>query len=166
MKQFLSLIFFAVITLSMAQNNAYLERIMVYDYINLETGYAISFDKDCPTYHLLEIGLNKSRYGGMHGGGYQYGVGTLIGLNTENFSIAPHINATVYFQGLAFGTELILYTDFHDTSLGFSPFIGFGGGKAKLTFHPNIALINKEFLPINAGFFKLTINISLSKKRA
>ena len=137
-----------------------------YRSLNINVGYNYSFgDPYEKTFHLLDIGLNRSFYGGRHGGGYQYGIGTEIGLNTQNFTIGPKLNGTLYYQFIAFGTELITYTDFENWTLRLAPFIGIGGEKFKLTINPHVILTNKNFQPIDKGLLSLTVNLSLDRKK-
>ena len=137
-----------------------------YESLNLGVGYSYSFgnsgEKD---FHLLDIGINKTNYGGRHGGGYQYGIGTEIGLNTEKFTVGPKINGVFYYQFIAFGTELITYTDFDNWTLRLVPFIGIGGENFKLTINPQVILTNKNFQPVNKGLLNLTVNLSLDRKK-
>ena len=135
-----------------------------YKSLNLEVGYNYSFgqpnDKE---FHLLDLGINKTNYGGRHGGGYQYGIATEIGLNTHKFIIGPKVSGVFYFQFIALGTELITYTDFNNWTLRFVPFIGIGGERFKLTINPQVILTNKNFQPVNKGLISLTINLSLDR---
>ena len=137
-----------------------------YETLNFGVGYSYSFgepnEKD---FHLIDIGINKTNYGGRHGGGYQYGIGTEIGLNTEKFIIGPKISGVFYFQFIALGTELITYTDFDNWALRFVPFIGIGGEKFKLTINPHVILTNKDFQPVNKGLVNITVNLSLDRKK-
>ena len=138
-----------------------------YKSLNLGIGYNYNFsDSDRKDFHLLELGINKTNYGGRHGGGYQYGVGTEIGINTEKFTIGPKISGIFYYQFIAVGTELITYTDFDNWTLRLVPFIGIGGEKFKLTINPQIILTNKNFQPVNKGILNLTVNLSLDRKKA
>ncbi|WP_299623593.1 hypothetical protein [uncultured Tenacibaculum sp.] len=134
--------------------------------LNINAGYNYSFgnatDKD---FHLLDLGVNKSVYGGRHGGGYQYGIGTEIGLNTNDFIIGPKISGTLYYQFLAFGAELISYTNFDNWTVRFVPFIGIGGEKFKLTINPHVILSNKNFKPVNSAILNFSINFSLNRKK-
>lgn len=138
----------------------------LYNSLNLGVGYNYSFgDPNEKNFHLLDLGINKARYGGRHGGGFQYGIGTEVALNTENFVIGPKVNGVIYFQGLVFGAELITYTDFDNYTLRFVPFIGIGGEKFKFTINPHVILTNKDFRPIDNGLVSLTVNLSLRKKK-
>ncbi len=137
-----------------------------YESLNLGVGYSYSFgEPNEKNFHLLDIGIHKMMYGGRHGGGFQYGMGTEIGLNTESFIIGPKISAALYYQIIVFGTELITYTDFDHWTLRFVPFIGIGGEKFKLTIHPQIILSNKDFQPVNRGLVNLTVHFNLDRKR-
>lgn len=144
----------------------YYSEFAYYESLNLGVGYSYSFaDPHEKNFHLLSIGLNKTNYGGMHGGGFEYGVGTEIGLNTDKFILAPKMSGILYFQGLAFGLELSTYTDFSNWTLRFTPFFGIGGDKGRLTINPHIILANKDFQPIDKGLVNLTINLSLKKEK-
>ncbi|REG86024.1 hypothetical protein [Winogradskyella sediminis] len=137
-----------------------------YESLNLGVGYSYSFsDSNKKDFHLLYIGLNKTNYGGRHGGGYQYGIGTEIGLNTKKFTIGPKISGTFYFQFIAIGTELITYTDFDQWTLRLVPFIGIGSEKLKLTINPQVILTNKNFQPVNKSLLNLSVNLSLDRKK-
>ena len=101
-----------------------------YKSLNLGVGYSYSFgDPNDKNFHLLDIGINNTMYGGLHGGGFQYGIGTEIGLNTEKFTIGPKISGLINLMGIAIGTELVTYTDFNNWTLRLVPFIGFSGRK-------------------------------------
>ncbi|AXP82935.1 hypothetical protein CJ739_3876 [Mariniflexile rhizosphaerae] len=104
-------------------------------------------------------------YGGRHGGGYQYGIGTEIGLNTEKFTIGPKISGAINLMGIVIGTELVTYTDFDNWTLRLVPFIGIGGEKGKLTINPHLILTNKNFQPIDKGLLSLTLNLGLNRKK-
>lgn len=137
----------------------------LYTYTNFETGYNYSFgEPNNRNFHLLSVGLNKMIYGGRHGGGFSYGVGSDIGLNTKNITIAPKINAFMYYQFFVIGSELAVYTDFKKATLRYIPIFGIGGEKAKLTFNPQVILTNKSFQPIDRGAVQLTVNFSLEKR--
>ncbi len=137
-----------------------------YDSLNFGVGYSYSFGSpNDRNFHILDLDINKTRYGGRHGGGFQYGIGTAIGLNTEKFTIGPKINGTLYYQFLAFGMELITYTDFENLTLRCVPFFGIGGEKFKLTINPHLILTNKNFQPVNKGLVNLSVNLSLDRKK-
>ncbi|WP_205958035.1 hypothetical protein [Flavivirga algicola] len=137
-----------------------------YESLNLGIGYNYSFgDHNERDFHLLDIGINKASYGGLHGGGFQYGIGTEIGLNTEKFIIGPKIGGVMNLMGIAIGTELVTYTDFDNWTLRFVPFIGIGGEKGRLTINPHIILTNKKFRPINEGLLNFTYNLNLKRKK-
>ncbi|MBC8753423.1 hypothetical protein H2O64_01990 [Kordia sp. YSTF-M3] len=137
-----------------------------YTSTNIETGYSYSFGKpNNRNFHLLSIGINKTNYGGRHGGGFAYGIGTDIGLNTRNFTIGPKINGFIYYQFIVIGSELIMYTDFSQTSIRYVPIIGIGGEKFKLTVNPQVILSNKDFQPIDKGSIQLTVNFPLDRKQ-
>lgn len=137
-----------------------------YTNTNIETGYSYNFGKlNNKNFHLLSIGLNKTTYGGRHGGGYSYGMGTDIALNTKNFTIAPKVNGFIYYQFIVIGSELAWYTDFKKSSLRYIPIFGIGNAKAKITINPHVILTTKEFDSMNRGAIQLTINFSLDKKK-
>ena len=136
-----------------------------YTHTNFEAGYSYNFDEPNPkNFHLLSVGINKTTFGGRHGGGYGYGIGTDIGLNTENFTIAPKINGFIYYQFIVIGSELALVTDLERASLRYVPIIGIGNAKLKITFNPHVILTNKSFQPINRGAIQVTFNFSLNQK--
>ena len=137
-----------------------------YKYMNLNLGYNYSFgDPNKKNFHLLDIGINKAIYGGRHGGGFQYGIGTEIGLNTEKFIVGPKISGDINLMGIVLGTELVSYTDFKNWTLRLVPYFGIGGEKGKLTINPHLILTNKDFQPINKGLLSLTINLNLNRKK-
>ena len=90
---------------------------------------------------------------------------TEIGINTSKFTVGPKISGVFYYQFIAFGTELITYTDFDNWTLRLVPFIGIGGEKFKLTVNPHLILTNKNFQPVNKGLVNLTVNLSLKRKK-
>jgi hypothetical protein len=135
-----------------------------YQSLNLGIGYNYTYgESEDRNYHLIELGVNKTLYGGQHGGGIQYGVGTEIGLNTEKFIVGPKVSGIIYFQFIAFGAELITYTDFDNASLRFAPIFGLGNERVRLTFNPHLVLINDDFPPIS-GLVTLSVNLSLDKE--
>ncbi|MGH1385684.1 hypothetical protein [Kordia sp.] len=155
-------IFLCTVNSSFSQNK---RDFGMYTYTNFEAGYSYSFaEPNHRNFHLLSVGLNKMVFGGRHGGGYSYGVGSDIGLNTRNFTIAPKINGFLYFQFFVIGSELAMYTDFKETTLRYIPIFGIGGEKAKLTINPQVILTNKSFEPIDRGAIQLTVNFSLEKR--
>jgi len=138
----------------------------IYESLNLGVGYNYSFgESNEKNFHLLDIGINRMTYGGMHAGGFQHGVGTEIGLNTDKFILAPKIGGVFYFMGIAIGTELIVYTDFDKSTLRLVPFFGIGGDKGRLTINPHIILMNENFQPIDEGLLNLTINLGLKRRK-
>jgi hypothetical protein len=133
---------------------------------NIEAGYSYNFgEPNNRNFHLLSVGLNKTMYGGRHGGGFAYGIGTDIALNAKNFTIGPKINAFIYYQFIVIGSELATYTDFEQMTLRYIPIIGIGGEKFKLTFNPQVVLSKKNFQSINKGSIQLTVNFSLDRKQ-
>lgn len=137
-----------------------------YEFINLGIGYSYSFaDPHDKNFHLLELGLNKSRYDFAIGGGFQYGVGASFLLNGEKFTIGPKISAQLYFTIFVLGTEFIYFTDFQDATFRFSPFFGIGYSFFQLTLNPHIILMNKNYQPIDRGLVNLSFNIPLRKKK-
>lgn len=137
-----------------------------YKSLNVGVGYNYSFGQpNDKNFHMLDLGINKTIYGGRHGGGFQYGIGSEIALNTENFTIGPKINGVLYYQFIAFGAELVTYTDFNNLTFRFVPFIGIGGEKFKLTINPNLIIANKNFQPVNKGVVSLTVNFHLKRNK-
>jgi hypothetical protein len=136
-----------------------------YKVLNLGLGYNYVGAQDGEkAYHFLDLGINRTIYGGRHGGGFQYGIGTEAGLNTNKFVIGPKVGGVLYFQFIAIGAEVISYTDFDKYSLRFVPIFGLGNEKVRLTFNPHLVLMNKDLLPI-PGFVNLTVNLKLGKKK-
>ncbi|KQC32475.1 hypothetical protein AAU57_03355 [Nonlabens sp. YIK11] len=137
-----------------------------YDSVNLQVGYQFSFEgPNKRNYHLLEIGVNKLHYGGRHGGGFQYGIGSEIGLNTEDFLLGPKIGGVIYYQFVVLGSELVTYTNFDSWTLRYVPIIGLGGNGYSLTIKPQVILTNKNFNPINKVSVQLSASISLWKEK-
>ncbi len=129
--------------------------------LNINVGYSYSFgDPLDKKFHILDVGINRSKYGGLHGGGFQYGIGSEFVLNTTNFTIGPKLSGIMYYQILAFGLEIVTYTDFNQSTLRLAPLIGIGGDKFRLTINPHIRLTNKDFEPINRGLINLSVNLS------
>ncbi|AWA28825.1 hypothetical protein HYN48_01255 [Flavobacterium magnum] len=114
-------------------------------------------------YHFAEIGVNRARYGGRHGGGFEYGISTDVGLNTHKLVVGPKVEGIMYFQLLAVGAALGAYTDFDAFSPRLVPIFGLGGPKFRLTFNPHIKLRNKDVLPV-PGLVNLTVNFTLDRK--
>lgn len=159
------LLLLGLIDLGFAQNVPDLD-FGYYKSLNVGVGYSYSFaDPYEKNFHLLDIGINQSNYGGMHGAGYQYGIGTELGLNTESFILGPKISGILYYQFIALGTELVTYTDFDQFTLRLVPFFGIGADVFRLTLNPHVILINSDFKPINNGLVNLTVNLSLRRER-
>lgn len=137
-----------------------------YKSLNLGIGYCYTYGKsDDKNYHLLDLGVNRTFYGGQHGGGVQYGMGTEVALNSHKFLLGPKVSGIIYFQFLAFGAELTTYTDFDKASVRLVPIIGLGNEKVRVTFNPHIILINDDFDPIVKGLVNLSVNLSLDRKK-
>lgn len=137
-----------------------------YKSTNLGIGYNYSFgEHNERNFHLIDIGINQTNFGGRHGSGLQYGMGTEIGLNTERFVVGPKISGVLYHMGIVIGTELVTYTDFNNWTLRLVPFIGIGGEKGRLTINPHVILTNKKFRPVNEGLLNFTFNLNLKSKK-
>ncbi len=137
-----------------------------YRTLSLNAGYSYSFgEPNNRGIHLLDIGLNKMRYGGRHGAGYHYGLGTEIALNTDRFVLAPKVSGAIYINIFVLGTELTTYTDFDNWTLRLVPFFGLGGERMRITVNPNVLLSNDDFNPINRGLVNISYNIILERKR-
>ncbi|WP_075340857.1 hypothetical protein [Tenacibaculum agarivorans] len=158
---FISCMIFAV-----ASSQNYTRDFSLYKSTNLQLGYGYSFaEPNTKDFHLLEVGINKTVYGGRHGAGFQYGFGTEIGLNTENLIFGPKLSGFLYYGFLTFGVELVTYTDFNQNTLRFVPALGIGGERFKITINPHLILINKSFQPIDRGMLSFSINIPLQRKK-
>lgn len=140
------------------------ERYKQFKSINLSIGYNYSLDEpNDKNFHLIDIGITKSIYGGRHGGGLHFGAGSEIGLTTAGFVIGPKISGAIYYGFLVFGAEAIAYTDFDNVSPRIAPVLGIGSPQVRVTISPHIILGNKEYRPINDGWINATINLSLKK---
>ncbi|WP_298155299.1 hypothetical protein [Flavobacterium sp.] len=136
-----------------------------YKALRLGVGYSYVGAQDGEqAYHFIDLGVNRARYGGRHGGGFQYGIGTEIGINTHGFMVGPKAEGMVYFQFLAIGAALVTYTDFEAFSPRLVPVLGLGNEKVRLTFNPHIVLANKDLLPV-PGFVNLAVNFTLDRKK-
>jgi hypothetical protein len=121
-----------------------------YDSVNIQGGYLFSFEgPNEDNFHLLEFGINKLRYGGRHGGGFQLGISTEMGLNTDKFVVGPKISGLIYYQFLVLGSEVVTYTDFENWTLRYVPIFGIGGNGFHLVLKPQVILTNKNFQPVN-----------------
>ena len=137
-----------------------------YDSINIQAGYQLSFEgPNDRNFHLLDVGIHKLRYGGRHGGGFQYGISTEIGLNTESFILGPKVTGLIYYQFLVLGSELVTYTDFNSWSLRYVPIFGIGGNGFSLTLRPQVILTNDNFKPVNKVGAYLSAVIPLFKEK-
>jgi len=161
------LLLIGFVTSGFAQNDAgRIDKFAIYKSLNFGVGYSYNFGEPYhKAIHILNLEINKSIYGGLHGGGAQYGIGTEIGLNTEKFTIGPNIYGIFYFQGFGLGIELISYTDFDNWNLRFVPFFGMGNDKFRLTLNPQIILYNKNFQPVNEALLNITYNFTLDRKK-
>jgi len=138
-----------------------------YDSINFQAGYNFSFEgPNDRNIHLLEVGIHKLRYGGRHGGGFQYGFITEVGLNTKEFVIGPKVSGVIYYQFLVLGSELVTYTNFNDWTLRYVPIIGIGGNGFQLVLKPQVILTHKNYQPINKLELHLSALFPLWKKKS
>lgn len=132
---------------------------------NIGVGYSYSYgDTTEENYHILDIGFNESFFGGMHGGGLQYGIGSEVILSADKITIGPKISGFFCYTFIVMGAELVTYTDFNNWSLRLVPFFGIGGEKFKLTMNPHVIITNKNFQPMD-GLVNLSINLSLKRKK-
>ncbi|WP_430409922.1 hypothetical protein [Kordia sp.] len=160
------LIFFLFLVYSISSFSQDHRAYNMYTSTNIEAGYSYNFGKpNNRNFHFLSVGINKTTYGGRHGGGFAYGIGTDVGINTKNVTIGPKINAFLYYQFIVIGSEIVTYTNFKNASIRYIPIIGIGGEKFKLTFNPHIVLANKNFESVNKGTVQLTVNFSLDRKQ-
>ncbi|WP_248723475.1 hypothetical protein [Seonamhaeicola sp. ML3] len=139
-----------------------------YESLNIGVGYNYSYsdsDSRKESYKLLEFSINKTSYGGRHGGGLLYGVGTEIGLDTENFTIGPKITGIFFYNIVVLGTEVVTYTDFNKLTLRVVPIFGIGSHRFRATINPHLVVINKSYQPINRALVSFVLNLKLNKKR-
>lgn len=137
-----------------------------YDSVNIQAGYQFSFEgPNDKNFHLLEVGISKLRYGGRHGGGFQLGISSEIGLNTDKFVLGPKISGLIYYQFLVLGSEVVTYTDFDNWTLRYVPIIGIGGNGFHLVLKPQVILTNKNFQPVNKVGLYLGASIPLWKNK-
>lgn len=166
-KAYLIVLYLTLVSTSFTTAQIDSTMVPVYEYddtINLGFGYSYSFAEPHFTgFHLVEIGLNRSRFGGMHASGFQYGVSTEIGLNTENLVIGPKVGGVIYYQFFVLSTDLLVYTDFEQWSMRFVPGFGIGIDRFRITMNPQVILIHKDYEPVNRGVVNLSINIALTK---
>ena len=137
-----------------------------YDSINFSTGYVLSTDDDRERndLHLIDLGINFMSYGGRHGGGFQYGLGTEIGINTDSFTLGPKITGILYYTFIAIGSELVVYTDFNQTTLRYAPVLGIGGQRFRITINPQLIIFNKDFRPVKKIQVSFVYNFSLKRE--
>ena len=130
--------------------------------LNLNIGYNYSFgEPNDKNFHLLDIGFNKTVFGGRHGAGFEYGISNEIGLNTDKFTIGPKVRGIAYYQFIVLGLELVSYTDFDNGNLRLVPMLGFGSNKFRVTINPQVSVVNDDFQPIDNGLINFTFNLSL-----
>ena len=97
--------------------------------------------------------------------GFTYYFANEFLFNAQKFSIGPKLGSSIYIWGVVLGSEIVYYTDFHDNTLHWVPYLGFGIGAGKLFFAGHIPFCNKKY-PVNEFSVGLTIPIcNLSKKK-
>ena len=133
---------------------------------HLTGGYQFNTKKHNKDNHAIELGIAKDMDGGgVEPAGFVYYFANEFLFNSDNFSIGPKVGGNIYFWGVVLGSEFVYYTDFHDNTLHWVPFGGFGIGVGKLFFAGHIPFYNKKY-PINDFSVGLTIPIySTSKKK-
>ena len=129
-------------------------------------GYSLNFEKNQKTNHILELGISKViDSGGKEIVGYTYYLSNDFIFNSEKFSIGPKIGGNIYFLGIVLGCNIVYYTDFHDNTLHWVPFGGFGLGAGKLFFSGNVPFYNKNYQYANKFSVGLTFPIyNISRK--
>ncbi len=117
------------------------------------------------SFHMLELGLVKSKYKSRIPVNFSYYFSNEFVLNANKFVWGPKVGVNAGLFGLIVGAETIYYTDFEKGSLRIGPYMGFGNHIFKLTLIPQITLANKNF-GINNYNLNLTFNIfDLNKKK-
>ena len=112
-------------------------------------GYSFNFGEKPGSYNVVELGIARTKIGGVEPTGYSYYAGSDFLFNSSKFSFGPKIGASVTFWMITLGGELIYYTDFHDKTLHLAPYLAFGSGMTKLHFRYHIPLYNKQYAFIN-----------------
>jgi hypothetical protein len=142
---------------------------------DLALGYNFYFgkkeedDTSSRQYHLLEIGLWRSRfYFHRHWGGFACHAASEVGLGTQKLLVAPKIGGFLAVGPLILGNDFALYTDFSESSLRWIPYFGIGANRFKLTINPHVVLSNKDFLanrfPAGQMHFSFAL-INIHRKR-
>ncbi len=133
---------------------------------HLTGGYQFNAQKNKENNHVIEVGIAKDiNGGGIEPAGLAYYFANEFLFNSDKFSIGPKIGGNIYFWGVVLGNEIVYYTDFHENTLHWVPFGGFGIGVGKIFFAGHIPFYNKKY-SVNDFSVGLTIPIcSTSKKK-
>lgn len=112
-------------------------------------------------YGELGVGVYQNRQSGHHFAGLAYFVSNEIKID-DKILIGPKAGVWIG-GGLAFGLNLIYYTDFDESSLRFRPEIGIGMGNVKIVYGYNIPLTNKNFNRINKSNIGIAVMFGVKK---
>lgn len=132
----------------------------------LIAGYAIApGNKNWITNHAIELGWSKiTSHHKIFTSSYY--VSNEFIFNNNAFFIGPKVGGQISFLLFGLGTEFVYYTDFHDSSLQWVPFIYLGIGNYKLHFDRHIPIYNRKFQNINNFSIGFSMPIfPLSKKK-
>lgn len=109
--------------------------------------------------HIIEAGLIYTKMWPLWYGYSLYGANEFA-FNSHQFFIGPKIGANVSFLLLLAGNELISYTDFHNVSLFYKPYFGFGLGPLRIAAGYNILLNKRNYFDINAVSIEFSLSAS------
>jgi len=110
--------------------------------------------------HFLEIGISRSLYSEPVLTNLNYHFINELKIYPDDFIIGPKIGGYFAFTIFTAGLDLLLYTNFKNSSLRLVPSIGVGTHRFKLSINPHVVLSNSDLLNVeNGGSFSFTISI-------
>lgn len=135
---------------------------------SISIGYIYSGEnKNGKIYHFLEMEYWDFSYSSKNRKyrGFNRYYGLDFGLNKDEFIAGPKVGSTRHIGNFIIGLEFILYTDFKEATLKYSPILGIGNHLFKLTMGYHFGAINKSFEPVGRGQVNIAFKLSKLKKR-
>ncbi|WP_410332500.1 hypothetical protein [Rhodohalobacter sp.] len=110
--------------------------------------------------HFLEFGISKSLYSEPIYGNLNYHFKNELKIYPNDFVIGPKIGGYFGFTIFTAGLDLLVYTNFKNSSLRLVPNIGIGNHRFKFSINPHVVLTNSDLLNVeNGGSFSFTMSI-------
>ncbi len=113
---------------------------------------------------LVELGVAKAAYGGMHMMSMSTWASTEFGMRGDTPILAPKIGAQVSML-FSFGVELVYYTDLDQGTLHLVPSIGFAGYPLRIALEPHVRLVNTDFRPVEGGCVSIVYRLATLRRR-